>query len=518
MPLLEALMRPAYTAGVGIFDERGWVSGAGVSTTSGIRVGPETALKASAFFAANRILSFTVGRLPIGIFLQGTRDRDTRHWAYQLLSRRPNHWMTPFEFKQWAFSSVIRKGNGYAYMVPGRAPDAPVVELIPIDADRVTPQRLTSNAIVYRIEREYQDSETVRNIVPERVSQERMLHWRSPFGSGLSGMSLISYARETLGLSLAQQSFTERTFSQGLLHKYFVKTPEGKQLGKEASESIKEQLNVLGGLGQAHRALVMPGGTTLEKMSMSLADAQTLELSEFTMVMIAQFTGLPPHMLELVSRSTSWGSGIEAQTIGFNVFTMDPWLVAIEESIDRDMLDNGETHYSKFNRNALLAADMRGRSAFYRVMTGIKAMTPNEVRDREDMDAVEWGDEPLPAPNESPQGAQPVAPTGRGNGQARAIAEAAAGRIVRKEVARVTYLARRNGSDAEAFARAVDEFYQEHAGDVAQALRVDLDEAIAYCEEQRDAVVAYGVGVMETWETGRVEDLAELALGRGSHV
>jgi len=210
MPLLEALMRPAYTSGVGIFDERGWTPSYGVTTTSGVRVGPETALKASVFFAANRILSFAVGRLPIGVFLQGTRDRDTRHWAYQLLSRRPNHWMTPFEFKQWAFSSVIRKGNGYAYMVPGPSPSARVLELIPIDADRVTPQRLVSNAIVYKIEREYVDSEFLQNIVPERVSQDRMLHWRSPFGSGLAGMSLISYARDTLGLSLAQQSLAER--------------------------------------------------------------------------------------------------------------------------------------------------------------------------------------------------------------------------------------------------------------------------------------------------------------------
>ena len=228
------------------------------------------------------------------------------------------------------------------------------------------------------------------------------------------------------------------------------------------------------------------------------------------MVQLSQFLGIPPHMLELVSRSTSWGQGIQEQTIGFAVFTMDPWLTQLEESIDRDLLDGGETHYSKFNRRALLAANMRDRSAYYTDMGRLEALTVNEIRGLEDMDEVSWGDRPPALPNQS-VGAAEKKP--QGDSQARAIAEAAAGRLVRKEQTRIIYLDKRSGADREVFAQAVSEFYAAHAEEVAQTLAIPQEKAGAYCEQQRDAVLANGSAAMADRQIEGIRRLAELALG-----
>ena len=496
MTILERLiMAPVQAAAP--YREGFWDIAEATNTTAGVPVGPDAAMKVSTFFAGVRLLSFVVGRLPLGVFLQGTRDKDTAHWAYRRLAKRPNHWQTPFRWKQWMFSSILRWGNGYSYLKPGSRD--PVAELMPIHATRVTPERLTSNAIRYKVQRNYDDSDA---LIPEYIPQESMAHWRSPFGDGLEGDSLLTYARNTLGHALAQSSYSQRQFSKGMLQRFFTKTPAGTTLGETAVDALKARLRELAGMGQAHDVLVLPGGVELAPMSMSMADAQYLQQEEFTMVELAQFLGIPPHMLELVSRSTSWGTGINEQTIGFAVFTMDPWLTELEESIDRDFLDDGETHYAKFNRKALLAANMRDRASFYQTMTSIKAMTPNEVRDAEDMDDVWWGDEPLPSPNESVQ---------RDPGQARAIAAEAAGRLIRKEIARVTHIGKRAATDQGAFAAALTEFYAQHADEVAQALHISMDCARTYCEEQRDAVLTHGIAVMETW-LDQADELADRAL------
>ena len=487
-----------------------WDLAEATNTVAGVAVGPDAAMKVSTYFAGVRLLSFVVGRLPIGVFTNGTRTKDETHWAYRLLAKRPNHWQTPFRWKQWMFVSMMNWGNGYSYMLPSRIAPGSIAELVPIHKTRVTPQRLSSNAVRYQIQR---NNDELDRLVPEYVPQELMVHWRTPWGDGLEGQSLLTYTRNTLGHALAQSTYSQRNFSKGLLQRFFTKTPAGTTISEPALSSLKAQLRDVSGMGSANDVLVLPGGIELEPMSMNLSDAQYLQQEEFTMIQLAQFLGIPPHMLELVSRSTSWGTGINEQTIGFAVYTMDPWLTDLEESIDRTFLEDGETHYAKFNRRALLAANLRDRAGYYRTMTGIKSMTPNEVREAEDMDPVEWGDEPLPSPNESVNGQADVdEPAGRqGSSQAQAIAEEAAGRLIRKEIARITHLAKRTASDQQAFAAAVTEFYEGHAEEVAQSLAMSPEAAMAYCEEQRSAVLTHGIAVMESWE-GRAAALADLAL------
>jgi phage portal protein BeeE len=91
-------------------------------------------------------------------------------------------------------------------------------------------------------------------------------------------------------------------------------------------------------------------------------------------------------MVGHTDKSTSWGTGIEQQMIGFLVFTLGPWLKRLEQSIAKDLLTPTERlrYYPKFAVEGLLRADSAARAAFYSVMVNNGILTRDEVRELED--------------------------------------------------------------------------------------------------------------------------------------
>lgn len=91
-------------------------------------------------------------------------------------------------------------------------------------------------------------------------------------------------------------------------------------------------------------------------------------------------------MVGHTEKSTSWGTGIEQQMIGFLTFTLGPWLKRIEQAISKDLLSPAERvrYYPKFAVEGLLRADSAGRAAFYAAMVNNGILTRDEVRELED--------------------------------------------------------------------------------------------------------------------------------------
>ena len=126
--------------------------------------------------------------------------------------------------------------------------------------------------------------------------------------------------------------------------------------------------------------------------------AQFIESAKLSVAQIARLYRVPPHLIGDVERSTSWGTGIEQQGIGFVTYTLDPWLTRLEEAFDQ-LVPRGQ--FVKFNVNALLRGDAGSRADYYQKMGRLKAIEINEIRALEDMPPLPDGDKPPPAPNES---------------------------------------------------------------------------------------------------------------------
>jgi phage portal protein BeeE len=89
-------------------------------------------------------------------------------------------------------------------------------------------------------------------------------------------------------------------------------------------------------------------------------------------------------------KSTSWGTGIEQQMIGFLTFTLAPWLRRIEQAISKDLLSPAERlrYFPKFNVEGLLRADTQARAAFYTAMVNNGIFTRDQCREKEDMEPM----------------------------------------------------------------------------------------------------------------------------------
>jgi len=150
---------------------------------------------------------------------------------------------------------------------------------------------------------------------------------------------------------------------------------KGKARGmKEAFEASHS------GLPNAHAIGVLSGGAKWIPISISPEDAQFLGTRAAQNLDVAMLYGIPPHMLGQVDRSTSWGSGIEQQTLGWMQHTLDPWLGTFEDAWSA-MLPRGT--FAQFDRDELLRTDTAGRWSWYQMARNIAGLTIDEIRAKE---------------------------------------------------------------------------------------------------------------------------------------
>src|SRR3546814_8765239 len=97
-----------------------------------------------------------------------------------------------------------------------------------------------------------------------------------------------------------------------------LKMPKGQTLIDEAHARLKADMNEFrSGGARDGDVIVLEDGLEFERMALTAEDAQWIEARKFSRSDIAMFFGVPPHMIGDTDKSTSWGTGIEAQTQGF---------------------------------------------------------------------------------------------------------------------------------------------------------------------------------------------------------
>jgi HK97 family phage portal protein len=221
---------------------------------------------------------------------------------------------------------------------------------------------------------------------------------------GVRGLSPIGAAREAIASALSAEEFANRLWSAGGLAQGILWTDA--KLDNEKAESIKRRFMAkVSGIRNAFDIAVLDSGLKYEKLSIPPQDLQFLEARGFQVVEIARLYGLPPHLLAHQERQTSWGTGIEQQNIGFVVYTMDPtWFSRIGARVTLDLLrDGGDVPNARplappgvtaeYAVQGLLKGDSRARSSFYQTLYEIRSMTPNEIRDRENLRPYDGGDD-----------------------------------------------------------------------------------------------------------------------------
>ena len=356
----------------------------GSISASGATVTPSTAMRVSAVFACVRLRSGVVANMPLHIKRrvdQRTREDAIEHPLSNIFRRKPNGWQTPSQFKRTMQAWLLMRGNAYAMIVRSRGK---VIALVPMHPDRVMPKQLDDLSLVY----EY----TARNGRKTTLPASDVFHLVGLSLDGVTGVSVITYARETIGLAMTMEDHGASVFRHAARASVALKHPG--VLGAEGRDNLRTSLDEYRSGGDREgMALILEEGMDVAQLSMSHEDAQWLEGRKFSRTDIAMFFGVPPHMIGDTEKSTSWGTGIIEQTQGFIAFSAEDDLTTWEETIGTRLIGDDEPDiYARFNRAAIVRGDILTRFQAYQIGRQMKVFSANDVREREDMNPVDGGD------------------------------------------------------------------------------------------------------------------------------
>ena len=381
--LAEWLRKDAPPRPLSIADPAGWPVD---RVWSGSDVSAESALSLSAVWACVNLLAGTIASLPVGVWERraGERVRVAGHPLYRLLHDSPNHDQTAVDFWEYLQSSLELWGNAYARIerTGGR-----IAGLVPINPAVISVRRLASGRI------EYGWAENGRSY---RVLDDDVFHVRGFGGGPLQGMSTLYFGRQAIGGAMAADRAAAETFRNGL-RPSGVLTFETWLRPDQREIAERRLVEKFAGAQNAGRPMVLEGGTKWQALTLNPEDAQMLESRRFGIEEICRLFGVPPHMIGHTEKSTSWGTGLEQQTLAFQKFTLRRRIKRLEQAIEKQLLtpaERGRGVTVEFNLEGLLRADSASRAKFYQTMTMIGAMTINEVRALENLPRVEGGDVP----------------------------------------------------------------------------------------------------------------------------
>lgn len=355
-------------------------------TTSGNPVNERTAMQTTAVYACVRILAEAVASLPLHVYEyqdDGGKKLVHDHPLYYLLHDEPNPEMTSFVFRETLMSHLLIWGNAYAQIIRDGA--GRVLGLYPLLPDKMEVQRDDKGNIYYVYSRNSDENPTFKEYGNIKLKAEDVLHIPGLGFDGLIGYSPIAMAKNAVGMTLACEEYGASFFANGanpggvLEHPGVLKDPS----------KVRESWNsVYRGVSNAHKIAVLEEGMKYQQIGIPPEEAQFLETRKFQINEIARLYRIPPHMVGDLDKSSF--SNIEQQSLEFVKYTLDPWVIRWEQSLQRSLLLPGEKgkYFIKLNVDGLLRGDYQSRMNGYAVGRQNGWFSANDIREMENMNPI----------------------------------------------------------------------------------------------------------------------------------
>ena len=354
-------------------------------TTSGKAVNERTAMQTTAVYACVRILAESVAGLPVHIYQY--RDDGKKivadHPLYYLLHDEPNPEMTSFVFRETLMSHLLLWGNAYAQII--RDGRGRVLALYPLLPNKMDVGRAANGEIYYTYQRGVDESRLDPDGGAITLRRDEVLHIPGLGFDGLTGYSPIAMAKNAIGMALATEEYGATFFANGanpggvLEHPGVIKDPQ----------RVKDSWNTAyQGNGKAHRVAVLEEGMKYQSIGIPPEQAQFLETRKFQINEIARIFRIPPHMVGDLEKSSF--SNIEQQSLEFVKYTLDPWVIRWEQSLQQSLILPSEkpTYFIKFNLDGLLRGDYASRMNGYSTARQNGWMSANDIRELENMNRI----------------------------------------------------------------------------------------------------------------------------------
>lgn len=346
-------------------------SGAGKSVTA------RTAVQLTTVYACVRVIAETIASLPLNVYesTEGGSTKATQHPLQRLLHDEPNPEMTSFVWRETMLSHLLLWGNSYSQII--RTGRNGVVGLYPLLPEQMEVDRDSKGNLTYTYTTS--DGKTVR------LDPEDVLHIPGLGFDGVVGYSPIALEKNAVGLGIAAEEYGSKFFQNGarpsgvLTHPNTVKDPK----------RLRESWNAAyGGSGNSGKVAILEEAMTFTPISMPNNEAQFLETRKFQVAEICRIYRVPPHLVGDLEHATF--SNIEHQGISFAVHTIRPWLVRIEQAMNRALFSDAEKgrFFVQFNMDGLMRGDYKSRMEGYAIARQNGWMSANDIRELENLNPL----------------------------------------------------------------------------------------------------------------------------------
>lgn len=341
----------------------------------------EKALNLSAVYRAVNLISESVAKLPLEPYQtdsEGYKIKLTQHPIYSVLNKKPNVRMTRFTFLKLMVSSMLLRGNAYAYIL--RDDNGTVKQLIYIPSEYVTvvPPRYLDEPVSYSI-----------TGIGEKVEAKDLIHIINYSVDGVVGISTLTYARLSLGLASDAEDHARGFYSGGCNVGGILKV--NSSLTEKQKRDIKSSWMAAFNkdTGNPASIAILEGNMDYRPISINPADSQLLETRQFNVVEIARWFSVNPVLLYDLTKSSY--NTVEAVQLSFLTDTLQPILEKFEEEFENKLFGDSDIDI-KFDVNQLLRADKQALAGYYNTLFNVGAVSVNEIRKELDMSPIEDGD------------------------------------------------------------------------------------------------------------------------------
>lgn len=361
--------------------ERGAVASSGDGFLAGQAINEQTALTISAVFACTKLISDTVGTLPLHIYKKTPEGRarvDDHHLAY-ILKKKPNSKSTAPLFWQATVASMLLRGNGIIKKIM-LGKELVGLQFMPY-GDLLISNKPDGSIEIYELL-----SGGRRQLIP----QDKYIKFANFSSDGNWGLSVITVGASTFSNVINADLTSANALNQGLSQTaafsidYVLTAEQRKQMREETMRHYAGAMN-------AGKPILLEKGMDIKGLSLNPKDAQLLESRSFSIEEVCRWFGVDPSMIAHGKAVSNWGTGLEQKMIGFLTFTLRPILSRIESVINTELipLEEQDSHYVEFSIEGLLRADSNARATYYREMANAGIMTRNEIRKLENLPAMD---------------------------------------------------------------------------------------------------------------------------------
>ena len=466
----------------------------GGPSAAGVAVNHTKAIGVPPLWQGVSMISGDIARMPLNVYRRGDDEDDDRevdkaHPAHRIVRRQWNDETAAFFGWRTLVVHAVIWGNGYAYIARnGRGDPAMLINLLP---DRTNAERINGEK-VFVTETTRQDGSPWLRPIPARD----VFHLPGMSVDGMSGVDVVKQLRDSLGLAIAAAGFASKFFKNGVRSGGILEVPAamGTQAVSRLEEGFRKQYE-----GEANwfKTIVLRDGAKFHQLTIPPAEGQMTETREAQAREVANILNLAPSLLGIPG-----GGGYNSQMEEKQRYldsTLSPWLEAIVSECWMKLLSgaqqDADSHYFEHTTDKLLSMNPLQRWQVYAMAVRNQCMVPNEVRRKENLPSVEWGDEPVG------QGLQPGSSDGgvdkQGNETPRGPQDETDGEAPASEAARMrrvvfgfTRQARHKATKPAAFLEWIDGNCVSHRQEAIAAIGQDqrIDEMLT--ELRRIAEVA----------------------------